>query len=85
MAEDTKQQQMELIEKLKLKVLQHLDRRLDEGVISGTEVATLISLLKDNGWVLDESQLPGSLKDKVGGLGLPTMDDEADPEEVWQA
>lgn len=48
--------------------LKHMEKLLDSGEITSTDMATLARVLLQNGWSLDESRLPQSLRDKMPGL-----------------
>lgn len=57
--------QREIAERLQLKWLVHMERLLDEGAITSTDLATLAKFLRDNGWTLDPQKLPTKLKNKL--------------------
>jgi hypothetical protein len=82
MAYDPKlpQDSASIIERLKLKWLQRMEKMLDEETITAADMNTLCRLLSANGWVLDPSRLPKGLADKVGERVDPTSfdDDDAD-------
>ena len=57
--------QLEIAESLQIKVLKRFDTMLDSGEITSTDMATLVRLLSANGWQLDRSRVPSSLRDKL--------------------
>ena len=65
MAHDYKQKQLELAEKLQLKLLERWERLIDEGQLTPTDAATLARLLSQNGWSIDPARLPQGLRDKL--------------------
>lgn len=69
----TSTEQMELAERLQMKLLNRFDTLLDEGTITSTDVATLVRLLSMNGWVLDATRVPSGLRSKLT-LGLSVND-----------
>lgn len=79
---DTKREQIELVERMQLKWLQHMEKLLDNGNISSTDLATLARLLMQNGWTLDPARLPKGLKDKLTTHLDPTAFDDGDPDVV---
>jgi hypothetical protein len=42
-----------------------MERALENGTITSTDLATLARVLLANGWALDPTRLPTSLKDKL--------------------
>lgn len=65
MASKTQQQQIEIMDRLQLKMLQRFETLLDNGEISSTDMATLVRLAEHNGWQLDPAKIPQGLKDKL--------------------
>jgi hypothetical protein len=69
MAEDytplTPEQQTALAERLQTKWLQRMEKLLDSGEATATDMATLSRVLLQNGWSLDPKQLPQALRDKL--------------------
>lgn len=57
--------QIKLADELQDLVLADLKKILDNGTATATDRATIIRLLRDNGWNLDPSRLTTSLKDKL--------------------
>lgn len=57
--------QVALKERLESKWLQHMEKLLDEGTITSTDMATLARVLLQNGWTLDASKIPAKLRDKL--------------------
>lgn len=58
-------EQVQIAERLQLKLLQHLESLLDSGEITSTDVATLARLLMANGWSIDPTKIPQGIKDKI--------------------
>jgi predicted DNA-binding ribbon-helix-helix protein len=75
---DSQTAQIEIAERLKLKVLEHLEKKLDDKEINATELASAIRLLSQNGWSLDPTRLPQRLKDKLTETFDPTVVDADD-------
>lgn len=57
--------QTSLAERLQTKWLEHMERLLDSGLITSTDMATLARVLLNNGWTLDPAKLPQRLKDAL--------------------
>lgn len=79
---DQKKEQIEIAERLQLKWLRTMERMLDEGTVSATDMATLARVLSSNGWSIDPHQLPQSLKDKMKRSDPKVFDDEVDEPEL---
>lgn len=62
---DTREKQLEIAERLQLKLLEHFEKLFDEGTITSTDLATVSRLLSQNGWQLDPLKLPKGLRDKL--------------------
>lgn len=60
-----KQRQIDIAERLQQKWLERMEYLLDSGEITSTDMATLARVLLQNGWSLDPSDLPQSLRDKL--------------------
>lgn len=60
-----KLEQVSKAEKLQTLLLLTYERRLERGTLSDTGLAALQRLLDANGWSLDPSRLPQTLKDKL--------------------
>lgn len=58
-------EQITIAKRLQLKWLLRMERLLDDGTVTSTDLATLARVLAANGWQLDESRLPKNLKDKL--------------------
>ena len=71
-------EQIEVAKRLQTKWLLHMERLLDEGEVTSTDLATIARLLSQNGWVLDSSRLPSRLRDKLTAEFDPTEADELD-------
>jgi hypothetical protein len=61
----TREEQIELTGRLQDKWLQHIERLLDAGTITSTDMATLARLLMANGWDLDPAKLTEGLRSKL--------------------
>jgi hypothetical protein len=79
---DTKNEQVEMVEDLQLKLLKSFNTMLDEGTLTPTDRATLVRLLMANGWNLDPARLPKGLKDKITTKLNATDFDSNDPDVV---
>lgn len=75
---DTMQEQIEIAERLKLKVLQHLEEKLNDKSINATELASILRTLEHSGWSLDPTRIPSRLKDKLTTSFDPDKIDEDD-------
>lgn len=58
-------EQLDVAERLQGKWLLHMEKMLDAGTITSTDMATLCRWLMANGWSLDPSKLPQPLRDKL--------------------
>src|SRR6266568_2293328 len=78
--------QIEISKRLQVKWLEHMDRLLDSGTITSTDLATLSRVLLHNGWSLDPKHLPKSIQDLMTKtLKLVDFGDDAEPPFVnWQ-
>jgi len=70
--------QIELTKRLQVLWLQHMEKLLDSGTITSTDMATLYRFLSGNGWTLDPKQLPKSLRDLMTPLKLVDFGDDAE-------
>ena len=61
----TQEQQLEIAERLQGKWLTHMERLLDNGTITSTDMATLCRWLMANGWSLDPAKMPQKIRDLV--------------------
>lgn len=75
----SKQEQIEIAEKLQLKLLNHFDAMLDKGTLSATDAATLARLLMANGWSIDPKSVPTGLR-AILTEGLNAIDVDEDEE-----
>jgi hypothetical protein len=57
--------QVEIGQRLQLKLLEYFEGKLNDKTISPTDVSTLTRFLKDNGWSIDPSQLPDAIRGLV--------------------
>lgn len=73
-----KQRQIDIAERLQQKWLERMEYLLDSGEITSTDMATLARVLLQNGWSLDPSDLPQSLRDKL--TKRVSFDDDLDGE-----
>jgi hypothetical protein len=71
---DTKAQ-IEVAERLQMKLLARYEALLDEGGLSAADASNLQRLLLQNGWVLDPAKLPKNLRSL---LEAPDKDLEMD-------
>ena len=60
-----------IAQRLQTKWLEHMDRLLDAGTITSTDMATLARVLLTNGWTLDPKKLPKSLRDLLTQHVMP--------------
>lgn len=70
--------QIEIAERLQLKWLLRMEKLLDDGEITSTDLATLSRFLMANGWTLDPARLPKGLRDKLTKHISPDDLDEDD-------
>jgi hypothetical protein len=63
--QEVQKKQMEFIPRLQMMTLEHFEQLLKDKTITSTDLATLVRLLVHNGWVLDETRLPTTLRDKL--------------------
>jgi hypothetical protein len=70
---DTLKEQIEIAQRLQLLWLQRMEKMLtaDPPTITSTDLATLAKVLRDSGWVLDETKLPEKLKNKLTSTVSP--------------
>src|SRR6266487_2121746 len=54
--------QIEISQRLQSSFLRHMEKLLDSGTITSTDMATLARLFLLSGWTLDPKQLPESIK-----------------------
>lgn len=74
---DDKAQQIAITERLQLKWLIRMEKLLDDGDITPTDMANLSRVLLANGWNIDPSRLPKGLRDKLEEHISPAdLDDE---------
>ena len=78
-----KQEQIEITERLQLKWLKRMEEQMDSGDITATEMNTLAGLLMRNGWNLDPSALPKSLRDKLTSPNMSFDDAPPDADEFF--
>jgi len=57
--------QLDIKARLETKWLERMEKMLDSGDITSTDMATLARVLQNNGWVIDETKLPQHLRDKL--------------------
>jgi hypothetical protein len=77
---DNAQEQLEIAERLQLKLLQRFEALIDQGEMSSTDAATLTRLLAANGWNLDPKKIPQRLRDKL--TKVVEFDDDLEELEV---
>ena len=73
-------EQVEMAQRLQSKWLRHMEKLLDEGTITSTDMATLGRVLVINGWTLDAKKLPKQLKDLMAKIPLKLVDFDAEDE-----
>lgn len=78
--EESKRYQIQIAARLQRKVLENLERKLDQDLITPPEMATLVKLLAQNGWVLDPAMIPKGLRSKITDMVDPNefLDDDPD-------
>ena len=59
------EEQVAIAQRLQTKWLRHMDRLLEAGTITSTDMATLARVLLTNGWTVDPKKLPRSLQDML--------------------
>jgi len=74
------EEQVEIAQRLQSKWLRHMEKLLDEGTITSTDMATLGRVLVMNGWTLDPKRLPKQLKDLMTTFPLKLVDFDEDDE-----
>ena len=72
------QDQIDISKRLQVLWLTHMEKLLDSGTITSTDMATLARVLLHNGWTLDPKQLPKSLRDLMTPLKLVDFGDDAE-------
>ena len=77
---DTKNQQIEIAERLQLKLLKRFEQLLDDGTMQATDAATLARLLMANGWNIDPAKVPTGLRGILTQHFDPRSLDEYDPD-----
>lgn len=66
MSDDRTQEEIQLAESLRMRLLERFANLMDEGEDTPTDRATLARLLTGaGGWTLDPSRMPQGLEDKV--------------------
>jgi hypothetical protein len=76
---DNKTEQVEIAERLQLKLLKHFEHLFDTKQISSTDCATLSRLLMQNGWSIDPARVPkglrGILTESIKAAELDELDE----------
>jgi hypothetical protein len=57
--------QIDIAERIQLKLLERWEQLLDNGTLSASEAATIATTLRQNGWNLDPALLPQGIRDKL--------------------
>lgn len=57
--------QVEIAERLQMKLLKRFEQLIDDGELTSTDAATLARLLMANGWSIDPTKIPQGIKDKI--------------------
>jgi hypothetical protein len=65
----TQEEQVDVAERLQGKWLIHMERLLDNGTITSTDMATLCRWLMANGWSLDPTKMPQKIRNLVAEIG----------------
>jgi hypothetical protein len=73
---DNKNQQIDIAERLQLKLLRRFEKLIDDDLMTPTDAATLARLLMSNGWNIDPSKVPARLRDVLTTHFDPTKLDE---------
>lgn len=72
-----KAKQIEIAERLQLKLLEHFEKQLNDGTIQATDAATLARLLMANGWSIDPVKVPARLRDILTqGIDATKIDED---------
>jgi hypothetical protein len=72
----TNEEQLDIAERLQGKWLKHMEKMLDAGTITSTDMATLARLLLASGWNLDPSKVPEKLRNKlIDEIGADAFDE----------
>lgn len=64
--------------RLQTKWLEHMEKLLDQGTASPTDLSTLERFLRNNGWTLDPRNMPKGIQDHITSHVSPTDLDEDD-------
>ena len=70
------QKQLDIKSRLETKWLERMEKMLDSGEITSTDMATLARVLMQNGWTIDADKLPQHLRDKLTSHVSFEEDDE---------
>lgn len=70
--------QVSTAERLQAKWLTRMEKMLDDGTATSTDMATLMRFLVANGWNIDPARLPQGLRDKLTTHLSPEDLDEED-------
>lgn len=73
-----KSEQIEIADKLQTLWLRRMQKKMEKGTASSTDMATLMRFLVTNGWNLDPARLPKGLRDKLTTHLSPGDFDEDD-------
>lgn len=61
----SKDAQVEIAERLQVKLLKRFESLIDSNELTSTDAATLARLLMANGWSIDPTKIPQGIKDKI--------------------
>jgi hypothetical protein len=75
-----KEEQIQVAEELQTLILKDFVKILKDNTASATDRATIIRLLRENGWTLDPALLPKNLRDKL--TSKVSFDDDLSDDEV---
>ena len=68
-------QQVEVAQRLQTKWLTRMEKMLDDGEITSSDMNTLYRFFADNGWTVDLNRLPKKLKSMLEGVS-PKFDED---------
>lgn len=70
-------QQTDLAERLQTKWLDRMEKMIDDGTATATDMATLARVLLANGWSIDPKDVPQQLRDKLTSkVSAEELDDD---------
>lgn len=75
-------EQIQVAAQLQTLILQDFVKQLQGNTASATDRATIVRLLRENGWTLDPALVPSSLKDKI--TSKVSFDDDLTEDQVGE-